>query len=226
MKEELLKNMIHIVDDMVKSYKTDFYSFDLHTIVKDDLKSFVWFVRPSGTYLIAAEKQWYKNNMQREHERFAFMSAKPSERLNISFSMNEFAKEGVTTFLVIDEEIKTVSEISEIKSILEDINTCVEEHIKTYYSDEMSFYGKHIPIKFTSDEVREKVLEILRTDEGELLLQTLKGFRNYRRSAKNECILIGADFAEKSFTFGQIMNDVCVFNGGIIYYNGKWNIHT
>lgn len=52
MKENLLKQMITITDEVVESCKSDFYTYDLSSLAYEEAPGFVWSVRKSGTSLI------------------------------------------------------------------------------------------------------------------------------------------------------------------------------
>lgn len=225
MKEQVLKQMIAVVDGM-KSFKTDFYKYDLPAIVKvDESIPFMWAVGSGSTSLLLLdEKAMKKRADENERYRFHFMH-NPKECLDVFKQQTEYCPKVFWYDGNYLEQIDVARIDEYLNGTFAPIVYHVEKYIAAHYGGTDESYTEQITIEFSTGAER-LVRQILATDEADKLRAVLKRFKSWPRNAKKDCVFIGLDFMEKSFTFSRIINDSCILNGGIIYEDGKWTMHT
>jgi hypothetical protein len=227
MKEQVLKQMIAVVDETLQHCKSDFYKWDLKELSKmNEDEPFLWSCREAATTLLSMNEHAERKLLnESETYRFSFMRF-PNSRIDWFAQTSSW---GGRSFYYDGAELKEI-DIDKAGNYAKDIFTPIVEHLKAFvymkYAAVDGDYFKRLSIRFEDKTTWLNVLHIARTDEGKDLLENLRHFRHYVRTAKNQYISIGRDFADKSFTFAEMVNDNCIMNGGVIYYHGKWNIHT
>ena len=223
MTEDLLKQMIAIVDKVVKSCKSDFYTYDLHSLSDIETPKFIWSVRESGTRLLKIEpEKLLKTLRTNELCRFSFMH-NPTQDIE---SFLYFP--GVKTFHYDGTELK------ELKNPEQDTHNLCDKMYKEaeatiqreFGTTEGSCWHSKIPIRFSSERIARRVWDELHMPEGGQLLAILKRFHQYVRLAVDEKIVICPDYDKHSFSFYRERNGECVFNGGILFYSNGWHMHT
>ena len=223
MKENLLKQMITITDEVVESCKSDFYTYDLSSLAYEEAPGFVWSVRKSGTSLIKIEPEKLLDKLRTiETCRFSFMR-------NPLQSVESFLYfPGERTFHYDGTELKELSNPEqEVHAICDAIYKDAEATIQNEFgATEGKYWHSKIPVYFASERIARRVWKRLHESEGGQLLDILKRFHQYTRLAVDEKIVICADFDERSFSFYRERNGKCNFNGGILYYHGGWHMHT
>lgn len=224
MKEQALKQMVAAVDGM-KSYKTDFYKYDLPTVARaDESIPFMWAVGSCSTALLLLDAQEMKKQADEdEYYRFRFMQ-NPKGRLETF----EAEANGCKVFWYDGsyfEEIASERLGEYLRGTFSPIIQHVKKYITARYGDADGDYTEQMAVKFSSGAER-LMRQIMATDEADKLCTVLGRFKSWPRMAKDDYIQIGLDFVEKSFTFSRITNGSCRLNGGIIYEDGKWTMHT
>lgn len=91
---------------------------------------------------------------------------------------------------------------------------------------ERKYWGSRMSIQFNSIVIWRLINKAIHSEGGDSLLQIIKGFRRYERSAVNEKVVIDSDWSSNSFSFWHERNGECLMNGGILFYDGKWHSHT
>lgn len=227
MKEQVLKAMIKIVDGMT-SFKTDFYQYDLKWLAKaDETAPFVWVVSKSSTHLLVLDEKDMKHKVDNnEVARFQFMQRPHGDLTDIAYCTSLggdiYYYNGKDSALVniSKDELTTV-----MSQVFAPICNKIYKYVEQKWSDADGNYHAKVPIVLVGD-ARRNIRQIFESDEADELRKTLNRFRSYRRKAKDHKIIIGTDFAHKSFTFHEVVNDKVNMNGGIIYDGGHWTIHT
>ena len=224
MKEQVLKQMVAAVDGM-KSYKTDFYKYDLPTVARaDESTPFMWAVGSCSTALLLLDAQEMEKQADKdEYYRFRFMQD-PKGRLDMFKAQANGCKvfwyDGSYFEEIVPEKLGKY-----LRNTFAPIIQHVKKYITARYGDTDGDYTEQITVKFSSGAER-LMRQIMATDEAEALCAVLGRFKSWPRMAKDDYVCIGLDFVEKSFTFSRIANGSCRLNGGIIYDGGKWTMHT
>lgn len=236
MKEELLKKMMAVVDETMTAYKSDFYKYDLKRLVDfgDDTPEFLWSVRKYGTTLRTFdEKEFVAELRKHEAARFCFMHDTES-KVDSIMHLIDWSESRVFLYYRDSENHGKLVELTGQHDIIRDAAANRWHHLAAVgkgilhdeFPLELPFYNTHIPVHFAYDEVFNKAFNLIRQNKN--LLEVLKRFRDYKRTAVDEEITIGGDFMENSFTFSQSINGKTEFGGGIIYDDRSktWEIHT
>lgn len=227
MKEQVLKQMIAVTDEVMKFCKTEFYKWDLKELTQmDEQAPFLWSVREAATTLLSIDAEHYMKRInESEGFRFTFMHSPYVYVDNFATT----SKWGGRSFYYNGNELQEIP-IDKAGNFAKDVFSPVIEKLKAYVNDSFAKkdgdYEAKLPIRFSCKDTWLKALHLAKTSEGEKLLTILRSKRNMCRVAKDQYVLIGNDFDEKSFTFGEYVNDECVLNGGILYYNEGWHSHT
>lgn len=104
----------------------------------------------------------------------------------------------------------------------------LQDWVRKEWPDEVKYYKAHIPVNFTSPEIRKSFLEELHSENGADLMKVCKRLQGWQRLAVNQKIYISYDFCPHSFSFCECVNDKPHVNGGIIYDKDSktWSTHT
>lgn len=236
MQENLLKKMISVVDSTMEHYQSDFYKVDLSTLVQlKEYMQFVWLCARTHTALAIVDfDYWIKRLREDEALRFTAMRDKNNLIASIMYwgsSSDKNDKRRMFHFNG-DDLVEDIT-LDYINNIWTDVFCKLKAVIEVSFPEECKFYGKPLPIRFASTEVRRDFIKVLRESTNpQSLIDVVKNMRRYARVAIDEYVEIGYDFAEKSFSFGVIKHGECTMNGGIIYYKERvdapehWQIHT
>lgn len=234
MKEQILKKMISVVDATMESFKSDFYTYDLKTLARlSESTKFFWLCDKNHTSLAIVDYDYLqKTASESEACRFHYMHdvdnvigglsywiMSKSETMRVLYYDGEELHEGVNAHYVYD--------------IVTPIYEQLKHWIKCNYPDEVEYYRKEQNIYFSSSEVREQFMGVLRNaDNPESLLNAVRTKRYHNRLAVNEKVVIGYDYEPKSFSFYHERNGKVILNGGIIYSKATdkqpehWSTHT
>ena len=226
MKEQVLKTMVSVVDELMQFGKSDFYRYDLKALASADEKApFLWSVRKSATTLLMMDISEETERLNKsENYRFQFMKNPTLWVENFAevsqWSENVFYYDGEKL-----QKIPTKAAPAYAKDIFMPTIEKLKGYVNTYFVQKDGNYNAKVDVHFTPDAF-SRVLEIARTDEGEELLKTLQRFRHWARRSRNHKISIACDFVDKSFYFQETVADTYKMSGGIIYNSGHWTIHT
>ena len=123
--------------------------------------------------------------------------------------------------------------IEDVETIYTRLTDKIYKQMCEKYADEVAIANKPLEIRFTTPEQEQRYKETLKYAEeleDESLAQCVFRLSQWRRCAVNQYIKIGYDFADKSFSFVDMINEESGTNGGIIYskhsQQNRWSIHT
>lgn len=123
--------------------------------------------------------------------------------------------------------------IEDVETIYTRLTDKIYKQMCEKYADEVAVANKPLEIRFTTPEQERRYKETLKFSEeleDESLAQCAFRLTQWRRCAVNQYILIGYDFADKSFSFIDMINEKPDTNGGIIYnehsQQNRWSIHA
>ena len=223
MEEHILKQMITAVDEVVKSHKSDFYKYDLHNLSDWNTPEFFWSVRRTGTSLLIIDDVAMLERL-RESEKHRFSLMQHPELPLYSFLYFP----GEKTFHYKDG---VLSEIENPKDVVTEAWNGVSKYLQDVVDNEFGdkerkYWGARMLVQFSSIDIWRLVNKAIHSEGGDSLLQIIKGFRRYERSAVNERVVISSDLLSNGFSFYHECNGKCIMNGGILFYDGKWHSHT
>ena len=226
MNKKIIDAMTDIVEEKMEQFKSDFYKFDLNTLKNYD-GCFVWSVTQSHTHLKPIDIFDIVDKLEKnEIRRFALMG---SDHLSIGRSVSHDAECFKSDIYLYDGvSLKQISAAS-LNALLTVIEANVKSKIRELFPDEIKYWGKHVPICFNTPQAFSKFMQIARSEEGEKLLKCVRKFRSWKITEKDERLVIGTDFAPKSFSFWVESDYKCGgLNGGIIYHGHikDWSTHT
>lgn len=222
MEEKILKKMIAIVDNVMSNFKTDFYKWDLMKLLKyEKTPDFIWSVGKSSTTLFIIDSKIELEKLrQDEMERFRFMSA-PNSYINYFLDNGDG-----NMFYYTDGDLQKVGK-GVISSVYGDFIAELKAALNKEFGEaESKFWGKSIPIKCHSFETKRHLDKALQDDISGTLAKILETLSRWQRLGADDEIAIGDDFIDGSFTFCHRRNGVCVMNGGILKYDGRYHLHT
>lgn len=223
MKEQLLKQMIAVVDEIVKYNKADFYKYDLHSLSAHETPEFFWSVRETGTSLMVINLSGMLDELRKsETVRFSFMQY-PDEAIGWLLHLP-----GEKVFHYKDETLKEIDNVKEAvcKAWQPVRDTAIDIITKEFGKKEKRFWGAKSNVSFGSIHTAKMIYNALHGEGADSLRKILDSFRNWKRLAVDEVIFITLDMNGKDFFFNQIRNNVSVLCGGILFYDGKWHRHT
>lgn len=224
MKENVLKQMIAVVDTMVKSNRSDFYTFDLPALLSErTTPEFFWSVRETGTELLIVDAERMLRRLRgNESARFAFM--RHPEQVPNNFLCLPAAK----TFHYMNGVLKEITNPADaVCDVWNRVSAYLQCVITMRFGDmEREYWHANMRVRFSSRDVLRQFYRAVHSDGGESLLQILRGFKRFGRGAVDEEVVIGRDWVSNDFSFCHNRNGECIMNGGILFYNGKWHSHT
>lgn len=223
MKEELLKKMIAITDEVVESCKSDFYTYDLHSLSATETPAFFWSVRKGGTSLLKVEPQKQLEELRtNEHCRFTFMQNK------LAYVDYFMAFDSVKTYHYHNNVLEEISNPkSEVRKVCEPIYEKIWHTLyKEFGKKEAKYWNAKVPVSFATKRIARMVWKKLHEDAGDQLLNILGRFHRYTRTAVNEKVIVYPDFGDNNFVFTHYCNEEIRLNGGVLFYNSGWHMHT
>ena len=223
MEERVLKQMITAVDEVVRTNKSDFYKYDLHSLSDYNTPDFLWSVRETGTSLLVIDRdKMLRKLRENEQCRFSFMQ-------HPNLALHSFLYfPGVKTFHYVDGVMNEVEHPNDSASdIWNDVSMYLQEIVNKEFGDkERKHWHSHMRVHFSTPTIWHSIYEAVHSEGGDSLLQILKSFRDYERGAVDEKIVIAGDWSPSDFSFYHERNGECIINGGILFYDGKWHRHT
>lgn len=223
MKEQVLKQMIAAVDEVVKQNKQDFYKYDLHSLSDLETPEFFWGVRETGTQLLVIDRNdMLKRLRENEQCRFSFMRHPAQAPHNFLYFP------GVKTF---HYDNGVMNEVEHPKGAVYGVWNSVRKYLqdtidKEFGDKEREHWHSYMRVHFSSSDIWCEIYKAIHSEGGESLLQILKSFRSWERGAVKEKVVISGDWSPNSFSFSHTRNGERVMNGGILFYDGKWHRHT
>lgn len=224
MKENIIKQMTQVVLDIMTGFEDDFYKYDMELLDNYDGK-FLWFVAPTHAHLARIDEQHLHELMCKPSgERFIYALLQNNSTADVCLAVNTndivFYYDGDKMFQITHDEAR------HIWKAIKDF-TFFQWTVRTGKPLPKSM---RVPIKFNCSLSYVKEQLRFSAENGYNLLEKLKHFRSYMKLNSSHAIHIGRDFAEHSFTFASCYAEDgdthCCLNGGLIFYGGKWSVHT
>lgn len=123
--------------------------------------------------------------------------------------------------------------IEDVEAIYAHLIDGIYKEMCEKYADELAIANKPLEVRFSTPEQEQRYKETLKFAEeleDESLAKCVFRLTQWKRCAVNQYIKIGYDFADKSFSFVDMINEEPGTNGGIIYskhsQQNRWSIHT
>ncbi len=208
----LITAMRKVVAETMKRFQTDFENYDRPYIEKADASKFpmIWLVAEFHTRLMTLqeyEKEFFEN------EAYRFSYARGGDPYSSYF--DSYGAQRV--FLIQADGLSETTE-KKAREVIRDIVTPVVEKWKREHGPLPT--NSKIPIKFYNIAL-SKLKELIRDCEGRQgrsLLDVLKDFRYYKRSATNQHIEVAYSPHWNEFTFSEHTNGEVGLVGGIIFH--------
>lgn len=223
MKEQLLKQMIAVVDEIVKYNKADFYKYDLHSLSAYETPEFFWSVRETGTSLMVVSLNSLLDKLRKsEAARFSFMH-NPNQEVDWLLYLP-----GEKVFHYKGGLLKEVGNAKEaVCEAWQPVrDTVIDIITKEFGEKEKHFWCAKPKVFFGSTHTAKMLYNALHGEGADSLRKILDSFHNWERLAVDEMIVITLDINGKDFFFNQIRNGASILCGGILFYDGKWHRHT
>ena len=231
MREEILKAMIKAVDEKMTAYKSDFYHCDLCSLVQQPKDMpFFWSVNETHTSLLLMNEELFKREAsKREYVRF---NAAHNKGLGAMSSFLYFVHDGDRMFYYDGQHITEYRDYKAYVEMVRDYYTPyahkLMDWMKENFADEAKYWAQKMPVHFANEHVFLTFMKLVRGENGNILLDIAKRFHKWNRMAVNSKVIIGSDFAPKSFSFSERTNGKWGLCGGIIYSDetNNWSMHT
>ena len=223
MKEQLLKQMIAVVDEIVKYNKADFYKYDLHSLSAHETPEFFWSVREAGTSLMVVSLNGLLDKLRKsETVRFSFMH-NPNQETDWFLYLP-----GKKVFHYKGELLEEVDNAKDaVCKVWQPVrDTAIDIITKEFGEKEGRFWSVKSKVFCGSAHTAKMLYNALHGEGADSLQKILDSFHNWERLAVDEMIVITLDMNGKDFFFNQIRNGASVMCGGILFYDGKWHRHT
>ena len=226
MKQEIIKQMTQVVADVMTSFQSDFHKYDMELLENYD-ERFLWFVAPSHMHLARIGENYLNEIVNTEEELYAVV--KRNMTADVCLAIDN-SKELV--FYYDGNKLEKVTRM-EAKRLWEAIRSWLLHNWQIQNGMCAIPSDFTIPIKFNcSLSYLKEQLRYAKEIGTTTLMDAFKRFRTYNKINSTHKCEIGRDFADRSFTFAFSYNDsktgeekysLC---GGLIFYDGKWNVHT
>lgn len=237
-KSQLLDTMASVVEEVMTSFKSDFYEHDFDAISKPDFKfPFIWIVGESHTHLLLLGG--YRDAFfGGEATRYAYV--REHNPYQYYLNNNYFADD--RWYLVTEDGLRLIDR-NQAKAAIMDyvtpaVNAWIEENGPLSKNEKLKVKLEGISIS----ELKELVAEC-RVHGNDSLMDCLKRFHSYTRSASDQYIEMCYFPPYKEFNFCEYTNGRIGLVGGIIFHgwpetgykeNGSvqlspcygWPIHT
>lgn len=227
MKQEIIEKLRSELFD--SSYcHSDFEKYDVPALEASD-EPFFWLAYEYGTVMVRIGVTSINSFFE-------------SEKMRIAMFQDRFTPISPITFRETYEKQKcfywdgyTLQEVSieDVKTIYTRLTDAIYKQMCEKYANELEAANKPLEIRFSTPEQEQRYKETLKFAEeleDESLAKCVFRLTQWRRCAVNQYIRIGYDFADKSFSFVDMINEEPGVNGGIIYsehsQQNRWSIHT
>lgn len=226
MKKIIIKQMAEVVRDTMTSFQTDFTKYDMEAMENYDDR-FLWFVAPAHTHLAKIGEQYLGDIIGSEEGLYAVLQRNTTPDALLGVDNNE-----ELVFYYDGDKLEKITR-SEARHLWGAIRGWMLHSWQV--QNKMSALPSDftIPVKFKCgySYIKEQ-LNYAKEIGDDTLKAIFERFKHYSKVNSSHRCEIYRDFAAHSFTFAFLYNnsktgeEVCSLNGGIIYYDGKWNTHT
>ena len=229
MKQEIIAQMAQELSGS-KWCKGDF-EHDKKSL-KDYNEQFFWMVRKDGTSLCKVGVSKMIIWKQSEAARFILFRDKYNPIGDIKY-WADYCDPDTTKYFYYDGFKLFQLSMQDIVTTFDNIFNDFYDKMIEEYKEEYDLANTPLTIKFGSSKAKEawsQADRLARDLEDDSFCNCLDNLRKHARIAKNQFIMLYSDFEENSLSFCEMVNDECLFQGGIIYSSHKdsdrWAIHT
>lgn len=212
MNEKIINRMTNIVADLMKSFQSDFTKYDKPYIEAADESKFpmLWIVGESHTHLLRLGD--YDEHFNTD-EAARYAHAQGSDPFTAYLDWLG----GDKIFLITKDEVKETTEKA-AREVIRDVVTPVVENWKAKNGPLPKNFK--IPVRFKNITLG-KLKEMFRSEEncdGRTLIQVLREFRNYRKTADDHFYEVTYYPTRNEFTFCEYRNRQEGLTGGIVFH--------
>jgi len=242
MKERVILKLIEVVSRNITD-KDDFYKYRLPQIaaMSEDQPFVISFSSSTSHFLNLSEVNIQNNLVDSEVERFRFMENPSADMESFVYYTNWQERKSLWNGAITPSDVvlyydgNEITELCESKKVIfphslrimwNELTNAAVNFVRETYPTEVPYYGTKIPVRFANENIFKRFLKCSHMEHGERLAKVVRRFRDWPRRAVNEEIIIGYDFAPNSFSFAQMVNNRSIMNGGIIYQDENWGMHT
>lgn len=207
---------------------SDFEKYDVPALEASD-EPFFWLAYEYGTTMVRIGVTSINSFFDSEKIRIAMFQDSLTPIRSITFRETYEKKkcfywDGYALFPV------SIEEMIDVYTLLTDK---IYKEMCKKYANELAVANKPLEVRFSTPEQEQRYRETLKYAEelgDESLAKCVFRLTQWRRCAVNQYIRIGYDFADKSFSFVDMINEEPSTNGGIVYSSysqqNRWSIHT
>ncbi len=225
MKESIIKQMHEIVRDTMTNFQSDFEA-DKKTLEDYDGR-FFWSCAATHTRIFLIDAKHIMQWIEDRRGLYALLQG----RFMPDYMTQVVANDEHLFYYDGESEYMTLISIQSAVGLWKVTKDAVIAHYTLMHGENSIPKSFKIPVKFVCSlgYVREqlKFAEEIGTDS---LKNLLHRFRNWAMLDDTHYIEVSKDFSERSFTFASISvkdgEETCDMNGGILFYDGAWHMHT
>lgn len=208
------------------SCKQDFNKYDVES-VKLNPEPFIWCVYPYGTVFTSIGPTETLLRLKNECNRLHLLRDINAPLMSLQYYAEHYKPTDYKMFYFDGLDFKSVT-YDEVIEIYTQIWVPYIKEELAKHPEEQEVFDKPLKIVFSDKALKQKVKceEKQRELGNTSFSDILDRLSHWIRQAVNHEIRVGVDFADYSFTFAEYVNDRMRLNGGIIFYNDKWNVHT
>lgn len=212
---DILNKMAEIVAATMTSFQSDFEKYDKEYISREGVKAFpfLWMIAPTHTYLLklANFKETYFENEALRYD----IAQKNSWFHAYLYPCSGEVKE--TIYYVTMDGLREVS-VKQAREIVRDIITPVVVEWEQTHEKLPAVSKIAVKIENISWSHLKELIQDCRNNGNDSLMECLKRFRRYRRTAKNQQIVVRYNGYRHEFSFCEFINDVPQLCGGIVFH--------
>lgn len=212
---DILNKMAEIVAATMTSFQSDFEKYDKEYISREGVQAFpfLWMIAPTHTYLLklANFKETYFANETLRYD----IAQKNSWFHAYLYPCSGEVKE--TIYYVTLDGLREVS-VKQAREIVRDTITPVVVEWEQTHEKLPAVSKIAVKIENISWSHLKELIQDCRNHGNDSLMECLKRFRRYRRTAKNQQIVVRYNGYRHEFSFCEFINDVPQFCGGIVFH--------
>lgn len=227
MKQEIIKKLRSELFEGTWCHN-DFEKYDVPALEASD-EPFFWLCYEDGTSLVHIGATAINSFFKSEKNRIAMFQDSLTPISWITYHKHDKNKK---CFYWDGYALQQIS-IEDVEVIYARLTDDIYKKMCEKYADELAVANKPLEVRFSTPEQEQRYRETLKFAEeleDESLAKCVFRLTQWKRCAVNQYIKIGYDFADKSFSFVDMINEEPGTNGGIIYskhsQQNRWSIHT
>ena len=209
--------------EKMENFYSDFYEHDMKSM-KDYDERFIWIVGRSHTHFIKLGEKYLTDAMKDEYCLYAMCQGNTYADAIIFGGGMTYMDDRVHYY---DGDELMEIEMREAQNIWKAVREWALWIWKT--QNGMKPLPSDFKIRMSFVECGKRIYNLLHSEKASNLLEMLKWRRSGFKNCASDCIKVYVE-SENSLYFerGHYSDDgwKCTLNGGILYYDGKWNTHT